>query len=196
MVDDPSVNQPADGPSPPEAAPTRRRPRRVRAPGAYLALPLWSRFVLAALVAVGLLVAMVLFVERNNTNANPSLNEASEVQANREAEVLVAQDQTPHVVRLAAGAAPAAALERAIHARMAAQVAGGAIAGPLKATRCQPRGPATAAGRPYSCTVLAGGVTYPFLGVVDTRARRVTYCKRDQPPVPSDNVPVSRRCLR
>ena len=44
--------------------------------------------------------------------------------------------------------------------------------------------------------VVAGGVTYPFLGVADPRARRVTYCKRDQPPVPSDNIPVSRRCLR
>jgi hypothetical protein len=196
MVDDSSVSRSAAGPSPAAAAPDPRRPRRVRAPGAYLALPLWSRFVLAAVVAVGLLAAMVLFVERNNTNTNPSLNEASEVRANREAEILVAQDQTPHVVRLTAGAAPAVALERAIHTRMATQVAGGAIAGPLKATRCQPRGPATAGGRPYSCTALAGGVTYPFLGVVDPRARRITYCKRDQPPVPSDNIAVNRRCLR
>ena len=195
MVDDPSVGPPA-GPSPPAAAPTPRRPRRVRAPGAYLALPLWSRFVLAAVIAVGLVAGMVLFVDRNNTNTNPSLNEASEVQANREAEVLVAQDQAPRVVRVAAGVAPAAALERAIHARIAAQVAGGAIAGPLRATRCQPRGPGTPSGRPYSCTVLAGGVTYPFLGVVDPRARQITYCKRDQPPVPSDNVPINRRCQR
>ena len=146
MVDDPSVSPPAGGPSPPAAAPTPRRPRRVRAPGAYLALPLWSRFVLAAVIAVGLVAGMVLFVDRNNTNT--SLNEASEVQANREAEVLVAQDQAPRVVRVAAGVAPAAALERAIHARMAAQVAGGAIAGPLRATRCQPRGPGTPSGRP------------------------------------------------
>jgi hypothetical protein len=195
MVEDSSVSRPADGPSPP-AAPSPSSPRRVRAPGAYLALPLWSRFVLAAVVAVALLAAMVLFVEGNNTNTNPSLNEAAEVRANREAEILVAQDQTPHVVRLAAGAAPAVALEHAIHARMAAQVAGGAIAGPLRATRCQPRGPATTAGRPYSCTVRAAGITYPFLGVADPRARRITYCKRDQPPVPSENVPVSRRCLR
>ena len=196
MVNDPSVSQPADGPSPPAAAPTPGRSRRVRAPGAYLALPLWSRFVLAAAIAVALVAAMVLFVEGNNTNTNPSLNEASEVQANREAETLVAQDQAPRVVRLTSGAAPAAALERAIHARMAAQVAGGAIAGPLKATRCRARGVATPGGRSYSCTVLAGGVIYPFLAVVDARAGRITYCKRDQPPVPSDSVPISRRCLR
>ena len=196
MVDDPSVSPPAGGSSPPAAAPTPGRTRRVRAPGAYLALPLWARFVLAAVIAVALVAGMVLFVARNNTNTNPSLNEASEVQANREAEVLVAQDEAPRVVRLTTGAAPADALEHAIHARMAAQVAGGAIAGPLKATRCEPRGRAGAGGRPYACTVLAGGVSYPFLAVVDPRAHRITYCKRDQPPVPSDNVPVSRRCLR
>ena len=37
-------------------------------------------------------------------------------------------------------------------------------------------------------------MTYPFLGVVDPAARRITYCKRDPPPAPSDNVPVSSRC--
>jgi hypothetical protein len=31
--------------------------------------------------------------------------------------------------------------------------------------------------------------------VVDTSARRITYCKRDPPPVPSQNVPLSPRCL-
>jgi uncharacterized iron-regulated membrane protein len=196
MADDPSLSRPADGPAPAAGALPPRRRRRVRAPGAYLALPLWSRFVLAAAVAVGLLVVMVLFVEANNTNTNPSLNEASEVRANREAELLVAQDQAPHVVSLAAGAAPALALERAVHARMAAQVARGAIEGPLQAARCRLRAPATGAGRRYSCTVVAAGVTYPFLGVVDPRAHRLTYCKRDPPPLPSDNVPVSRRCLR
>jgi hypothetical protein len=38
-------------------------------------------------------------------------------------------------------------------------------------------------------------VGYDFLGVVDPKARRLTYCKRDPPPAASDNVRVSRRCL-
>ena len=97
--------------------------RRERAPGAYLRLALWQRFALAGLIAVVLLVAMVIFIDHNNTNSNPSLNETAEVRANREAEILVRQDQAPHTVRLVSGLAPAAALERVLHARMASQIA-------------------------------------------------------------------------
>jgi hypothetical protein len=31
--------------------------------------------------------------------------------------------------------------------------------------------------------------------VVNVPAHRLTYCKRDEPPVPSMNIPVSRRCV-
>jgi hypothetical protein len=41
----------------------------------------------------------------------------------------------------------------------------------------------------------AADVNYDFLGVVDVPAHRLTYCKRDEPPVPSMNIPVSRRCV-
>jgi hypothetical protein len=176
--------------------PAPQRPRRERAPGAYLALPLWQRFVLAAAVAVALLVAMVLFVEHNNTNTNPSLNEAAQVRANHDAEILVAQDQGPHNVRLAAGVAPGMALARAVHARIAAQIAAGAVAGPVTGVSCRASGPRQGARNAFSCTVVAGGVSYPFAGVVDTATRQVTYCKRDQPPLPSETIPVSARCLR
>ena len=186
--------------APPASAPERPGGaagggRRPRAPGAYLRLPLWQRFALAGVIAAVLLIALVIFVERNNTNTNRSLNEAAEVRANREAEILVAQDQAPHSVRLQRGAGAAASLERALHARMASQIRAGVIDGPLKPARCTQHGAASRGRHAFSCTIEAGQVTYPFLGVVNTSARRITYCKRDPPPTPSDNVPVSARCV-
>jgi hypothetical protein len=144
-------------------------------------------------IAVALLVAMVIYVDHNNTNSNPSLNEAAEVRANREAETLVRQDQAPHTLLVAPHASPAVATERAIRARMARQVSAGVIDGPLKAARCTATGQASGRAA-FACTITAGAVRYPFVGVVDLRAHRVTYCKRDPPPSPSDNVPVSSRC--
>jgi hypothetical protein len=135
-----------------------------------------------------------LFVNRHNTNSPTSTNDAAQVEANRDAEILVEQDQAPRTARLSAGLAPAAALEQTIHARMARQIAAGAIDGPLKRARCKASGASKGARKAFDCTIVAASVTYPFLGVVDTSARRVTYCKRDAPPVPSENVPISRRC--
>lgn len=168
--------------------------RRPKAPGAYLRLPLWARFALAAVIAAALVVAMVLFVDRHNTNAPTSTNIAAAVQANRDAEILISQDQAPRSVRLAGGLSPTAALVHAVRARMVHQIAIGAIDGPLGHARCIASGPGAGGRHPYRCTVVAGSVTYPFLAVVNTSARQVTYCKRDAAPVPSESVPVSRRC--
>ena len=37
-------------------------------------------------------------------------------------------------------------------------------------------------------------MNYPFDVVVTPANRRLTYCKRDYPPVPSMNIPVTARC--
>jgi hypothetical protein len=178
----------------PEASPNPGRRPRSRAPGAYLRLALWQRYVVSLLVAGALLAVLVVFVAGHNTDAPTSTNEAAAVQANRDAEILISQDQAPRSLRLTPGLAPAAALGKAIHARMAKQIAAGAIDGPLSDVRCRPTGSGAGSRQAFRCTVLAGSVSYPFLGVVDTAARRVTYCKRDPPPVASDSVPISRRC--
>jgi hypothetical protein len=47
----------------------------------------------------------------------------------------------------------------------------------------------------YSCVATANDVNYDFLGVVNVPAHQLTYCKRDEPPVPSMNIPVSPRCV-
>jgi hypothetical protein len=167
--------------------------RPPKAPGAYLRLPLWARLALAAVIAVVLLVAMVLYVRGNNTDSPKSTNPAQAVEANREAEILVEQDQAPHAVRWPSAVAPAAAITQVVRADMERRIAGGAISGPLQRVGCRHSG-GSATRQAFSCTILTGSVSYPFLGVVDTAKRRITYCKRDPPPVPSDNIPVSPSC--
>jgi hypothetical protein len=178
--------------TPPRLALTPPRPSR--APGAYLPLPLWQRFALAGLIAVAALVAMIVYVSRHNTDSPASTDPNAAVQANREAEILVAQDQAPRVVRAGQGVAPLAAITAAVRADMRRRIATGSLGGPLQRLRCRPTGPARGQRGAFSCTVLAGSVTYPFLGVVDAATGRVTYCKRDPPPTPSDNVAVKARC--
>lgn len=167
---------------------------RRRAPGAYLAAPLWLRFTLALLIATALLVAMVLFVSTHNTDFNPRTNLAVAARANRDAEILVAQDQAPRGAVLPPGITPGAGLERAIHRRLSAQVRQGGISGPLTAAHCRSAGPAAGARRAFRCTIESGGVIYPYLGVVATNTRRITFCKRDPPPVASDSIPISPLC--
>jgi len=188
------MSEAPDSPTPrPSAAPGGGRRRRQRAPGAYLNLPLWQRFVLASVVAIVLLTAMVIYVDGHNTNVNPILNEAAERRANHEAEILDAQDQAPHTLRVAAAQSPRIALERAIRARINSKIIAGAIDGPVQSSSCAPvarHGRRTA----YDCTVLAGDVKYPFVAVADSARRSVTYCKHDPPPTPSDSIPVSSSC--
>ena len=169
-------------------------PQRPR--GTVLRPPLWVRWVLSFSVAAALLVALVRFVESNNSDSSQAIENPAGAEAqNREAAILVAQDQAPHTVRLKPQAVPARAIERAVRADMASLIAHQALDGPLGRSTCTQIGPRGTVRVAYRCMVVAGGVTYPFLGVVDLHAQQITYCKRDPPPVPSENIPVSRRCL-
>ncbi len=180
----------SSSPSSPSAPGDDRR----RAPGAYLAAPLWLRFALALLIAAALMVAMVRFVSTHNTDYNPRTNLAEAARANQDAEILIAQDQAPRGAVLSRGVTPSAGLERAIHRRLSVQVRQGGISGPLTAADCRPAGPAAGARRAFRCTIQSGGVIYPYSGVVATNTRRITFCKRDPPPVASDSVPISPLC--
>jgi hypothetical protein len=183
-----------EAPTPPssgsEAAgrPVSAGRRRYRQP------TLWQRYLLSATVAAVLLAALVIYVNGHNTDSPPSSDPAAAVQANREAEILVAQDQAPHVAGLPAGREAGTALVRVLRADMVRRISRGQIEGPVQRAVCRPRGSSTGLRRAFSCTVEAGHVGYPFLGVVDQARRRITYCKRDPPPVPTDDVPVSGRC--
>jgi hypothetical protein len=85
-------------------------------------------------------------------------------------------------------------MTRAVHATMSGLINRGIVDGPLQKVRCTRHG--GGAGTPaFSCVAAADDVNYDFVGVADVRAHRVTYCKRDEPPVPSMNIPVSPRCV-
>jgi hypothetical protein len=140
------------------------------------------------------LVALVLFVEHNNNNSEGTHSPAAVARANREAEIVVAEDQAPRVVVLRPGTNPHVVIVNAVRSDMTTMINKGIIEGTLSRTACTRAG--GHAGRlAFRCTVVVGGVNYPFLGIADVRAHQVTYCKRDEPPVPSMNIPVSRRCL-
>jgi hypothetical protein len=156
---------------------------------------LWLRWTLSLGVVLVLGVALVVFVEHNGPNSPTSTNPAAIERANQEAEILLEQDQVPHVVRLSARTAAAAALEQALRADMAHRIATAAIDGPLERTTCTPTGAKPTTRQAFRCAVVAAHVSYPFLAVVDIRSHRITYCKRDVAAVPSQDLPVSPRCL-
>lgn len=158
----------------------------------YSRLPLWSRYVLSIAVAAVILFFVVRYVSSHNSDSTVQTPSA-EAQANRDGDVVVEQDQAPHVVVLRAGAAPGHAIARAVRADILKQVNQGFINGPIERSTCTAL-KSHGSSIPFKCTVLAANIQYPFLGVVDVSAKRITYCKRDPPPVPSQNIPVSRRC--
>jgi hypothetical protein len=153
-------------------------------------LPIWLQYLLAIVVAAALVIGLVVFVSHNNGNGLATPNPKAEVRANQEAAVLVSQDQAPHVVRLRPHTRARAGLVGAVRADMTQRINTGQIDGQLDHVTCARRHP----GPGYSCIATADQVEYDYLGVVDVPAHRVTYCRRDPPPVPSMNIPVSRRC--
>jgi hypothetical protein len=155
--------------------------------------PLWLRWFLSVLVAVVVLALVVRFVQSHNTDATASESPSAAARANSESTVIVKQDQAPHVAKLKPGVIPAAAIGRAVRGDIAHSVNQGFINGPIERSRCGALAPHAHTLR-FQCTVVAANISYPFLGVVDVSTNRITYCKRDEPPVPSENVPVSRRC--
>lgn len=153
---------------------------------------MWAKWLLSFGVGAILLVALIIFVDHHNTDSPPSQNLAAQTRANQEAEVVVERDQAPHVIRLAAGVSAQAGLTRRVRATMAGLIDKGVIDGPLQRVRCASHGPGARVG--LSCVATANGVNYDFVGAASVPAHRVTYCKRDEPPVPTMNIPVSPRC--
>ncbi|HET9094366.1 MAG TPA: hypothetical protein VFN36_04705 [Solirubrobacteraceae bacterium] len=165
----------------------------------FRALPLWAQWVLPFAVAGAIVLGVVLFVqyETTQTPALANYNSAAAVaEQNREDTILVGQQQAPHRARLKPGEAAAAGLRAAVVGYMSRQINTGSMDGPIERSSCRAAAGSGGARLVFRCRVTASAqmVTYPFDGVVQTRSGVITYCQRVTPPVPSLNVPVSRRC--
>jgi hypothetical protein len=168
---------------------------------AILRLPLWLRYAIAISTATIIFVALVIYVHDHQAQseglpASPSRAQAAQEQ--KQDEVVIGQQQAPHVVRLATGTAPLQAARAAVHRYVTDQVSQSQVAGPVD-------GPATCTaggGSPtrllFHCNVRAGSAAtqlrYPFVAVVVPSAARVTYCQVVTPPYPVKAVPISAAC--
>lgn len=163
--------------------------------------PLWARWLLTILAFVVLIVAVGVLVRSAGSggggiSGSARSEAAAEAEANREGQIVVAQDQAPHVAPLRSGVAAQVALTRAIATDVNNRIEHGALTGPLQSVHCRASGSPHAGRRPFRCTVRSAGIAYPFLGVLDERARELTWCKVDPSPVANAplEVPVSPRC--
>jgi hypothetical protein len=155
---------------------------------------LWLRYVLAVTAAAAVLVALVMAENSGNGAAPARENPAAEAEANRESQIVVAQDQAPHAAPLAHRLRPQLAIERAIAADASDRIRHNDMTGPLRRVRCARSGSKRSARQAFSCQAFAGDLRYPFLGVVDLRAGRVIWWKRDPPPAPGFGVATSPPC--
>ena len=165
----------------------------------YRALPLWLQWLLPIAVAAAVVVALVIFVNYE-TNKVPAIALVSNPKAvkeeNREDTILVQDQQAPHQAKLKTGASPALALRAAVVGYMTHQISVGSMDGPIKHSSCEAATSGTSGRLLFHCEVTASTqmVTYPFDGVVERSSGVITYCQRVAPPIPSMNVPVSKRC--
>jgi hypothetical protein len=160
--------------------------------------PMWAQWVLALGVATILVAALIVWVDHEQATANepaPVVKPSAIAEQNREATVLVGQDQAPHTFRIAGPTASVVAVRDAVDDVMRAEIKTGMISGELQGTSCSRLAPGSTATRSvFRCTAEVGSVNYPFDGVVEPQARRVTVCKHDLSPIPRLQISVSDRC--
>jgi hypothetical protein len=154
---------------------------------------LWMRWAISIIVSVAVIVALVAFVESNNSNSDAKGSASSLERENQEAQIIVGADQVPHTVTLKGGQSVQAGFVAAVHANIRHRLKTGNIQGKVQKIDCHRSG--ARSGRvAYSCVAQVQNVKYPFVGTFTAKSKRITYCKRDLPPLPSENIPVSPRC--
>lgn len=162
------------------------------------ALPLWGRWVLTiaayALVIGG--VVLVIRIAGAGNSTGPQAEARAEAQADREAQIVIEEDQQPHTARWPVTAPPAPALQRAVAADLEHRIDTGQLTGPLERVRCGASRAAHADRAPYRCTATVNGIPYLLLAVAESGTSTLVWCKVDPPPTTGGSaaVPVSPRC--
>jgi hypothetical protein len=154
--------------------------------------PQWIRWVLSLGIGAALMVGLIAWVSHHNGNGLANESPKAAARANREAEIVVSQDQAPRVVAVASGASRMA-IVHAIRRDMTTRISKGDAGAPLQRVGCKPAG-MRGARHGYHCVAVSAGVNYPYQAVLNSAAHTLTFCKHDAPPVPSQNIPVSPRC--
>lgn len=158
--------------------------------------PLWARWLLT-LLGFCMLALAVWIALRAINDAGPSQSErVANQEANRESQIVIEEDQAPRTSRLRSTAGARDQLQLAIAADLRERIRQGSLSGPVQDVRCLAAAAARSDREPFRCTAQAAGVSYPFLGVVNMRARQLTWCKVNPSPVAGgpQEVPVSPRC--
>jgi hypothetical protein len=156
-------------------------------------IPLSVRWGISALIGVAAIVALVLFVTHHNDNGLAHVSAKAQELESKQADVLIGQDQAPRTVALDSASGAQAALVAGVRADMRHRIATGNVDGPLQSVRCGESGHRAGA-LAFHCIAEAADVNYPFLAVATPSAHRAFFCKKDFPPSPTENIPVSRRC--
>jgi hypothetical protein len=154
---------------------------------------LWMRWAISIIIGAAVVAALVAFVDHNNSNSEAKGSAKALERENQEAQVIVGADQVPHTVTLKGGQSVQAGFVAAVRADIRHQLKTGNIQGQVQKLGCHRSG--ARRGRvAYRCVAQVQNVEYPFVGVFTVKSKRITYCKRDAPPIPTENIPVSARC--
>jgi hypothetical protein len=157
--------------------------------------PLWARWVLTILAFVVLILVGRGFVHDSEGASGPtSAERTAEVEANREGDIVVEEDQAPHTAPLPSGVSRQLALENAIASDARHRVQSGELSGPFQSVHCATSGSPSAGREAYRCTVRSANIAYRFVAVLDAPADRLTWCKIDPPANGATAIPVSARC--
>jgi hypothetical protein len=157
-------------------------------------IPLSARWAISLLVAIVLVVLLVRFVDRHSNNSLAHVSQKNLSAEAGQAKIVIGQDQAPVTVHVAAGASAQTALIAGVRRDMNRRITSATIDGPLTGVACGISGHHGALVG-YHCLAEAAHVRYPFVAVLTPSAHRVVFCKKDFPPIPSENIPVSARCL-
>src|SRR5271155_3950615 len=141
--------------------------------------PLWARWLLPILGFAALTVAVVIVVHAVNDSGASASERSAALEANREGQIVIAEDQAPQTSPLRSGAPAGVALQRAIGIDLDSRIRHGALTGPLQGVICSPAGQRHSGRQAFHCTARAAAITYPVLGVVDEHTRQLTWCKVD-----------------